>query len=252
MRRRLLPPLTLAALVVPLVPAAAAPAAQLGQRPLERGDRGTDVKDLQRTLTKLRAGRLAADGAYGARTASAVRRYERRQRLAVDGRVSIGQIRGILKRAGRPMPAPAPAEEQAPARTPRVAGGDVFPVQGKVTWGDGFGERSGGHDGVDLLADCGTPLVAITGSEVRAVSSHGAAGRYVLLTSPDGSEWVYMHLQRVDVEAGQRLAAGDPVGTVGASGNATACHLHAERWTAPGWQRGGTPEDPEPALRALQ
>ena len=233
------------------LPVASAEAAPLGSRPLDRGDRGSDVRDLQRTLTKLRAGRLAADGAFGARTASAVRRYERRERLHVDGKVSVGQIRGLLRRAGRPTPAPAAAPAPATPRAAASGADGVFPVGGEVRWGDGFGERTGGHDGVDLLADCGTPLVAITRSTVRAVSSDGAAGRYVLLTAEDGSEWVYMHLQDVAVKAGDALPAGGRVGTVGRSGNATACHLHVEHWTAPGWQRGGRATDPEPTLRAL-
>ena len=43
---------------------------------------------------------------------------------------------------------------------------------------------------------------------------------------------------------------GDPIGEVGRTGDASACHLHFEMWGAPGWYTGGAPFDPLPALRA--
>ena len=48
---------------------------------------------------------------------------------------------------------------------------------------------------------------------------------------------------------GQRVETGQPLGVVGDTGSASACHLHFEIWTAPGWYRGGTPIDPLPALK---
>lgn len=237
----------LAAAPTAAVSAADAHAKRLGTRPLERGDRGSDVRELQRALRAVRAARLHVDGAYGRRTRAAVVRYERRERLAVDGRVSTGQARGLLRRAR--MPVPPPVRPAAPVRA--SANGLHFPVAGPVTWGDGFGERKGGHDGVDLMASCGTPLVAVDAGTVRAVRSQEAAGRYVLLARATGEDLVYMHLRDVDVEAGQTVAAGQRLGTVGRTGNATACHLHFEQWSAPGWHRGGAPVDPAPLLRPL-
>jgi murein DD-endopeptidase MepM/ murein hydrolase activator NlpD len=60
-----------------------------------------------------------------------------------------------------------------------------------------------------------------------------------------------MHLQSVAVHAGERVSAGERLGAVGQTGDATTCHLHFERWTAPGWYRGGSPVDPLPLLRRL-
>src|SRR5688500_2404422 len=70
---------------------------------LEPGDRGEAVRILQRTLTELGID-TDVDGAFGPGTQSSVRRYERREELNVDGRVSRGQLRGMLRRIGEAMP----------------------------------------------------------------------------------------------------------------------------------------------------
>jgi len=76
--------------------------AGLGDRELRQGSRGSDVRALQRLLT--RAGfRTRPDGVYGRGTARIVRRAERELGLRVDGRISRGDVRRIrtaLTRAG--------------------------------------------------------------------------------------------------------------------------------------------------------
>lgn len=251
--RRLAPAaLAAAGLALLAAPGADARTARLGDRALERGDRGADVRELQRTLRRLGL-RTAVDGAYGRQTASRVRSYERRVRIARDGRVSTGQARGMRKRAGLPFAGDPAAAQRAPAESRRAAvEGGVFPVQGQVRWGDGFGERGGRHQGIDLMADCGTPLVSPVAGRVVNVKTHSNAGHYVVIRSATtGEEHVLMHLaRRSSVPQGTDVAAGQQVGEVGRTGNASACHLHFEIWTAPGWYRGGDPRDPEPDLRA--
>ncbi len=53
---------------------------------------------------------------------------------------------------------------------------------------------------------------------------------------------VYGHLDRIDVKYGQTVCQGDPIGTVGATGNATTCHLHYEV------RDNGVAQDPEAYL----
>jgi murein DD-endopeptidase MepM/ murein hydrolase activator NlpD len=48
---------------------------------------------------------------------------------------------------------------------------------------------------------------------------------------------------------GDPVRTGQPIGIVGDTGNASACHLHFEIWTAPGWYEGGSPIDPYPYLK---
>jgi murein DD-endopeptidase MepM/ murein hydrolase activator NlpD len=58
-----------------------------------------------------------------------------------------------------------------------------------------------------------------------------------------------MHLaQPSPLRAGDQVRTGQPIGLVGDTGDATACHLHFEIWIAPGWYEGGSPIDPLPYL----
>jgi cell wall-associated NlpC family hydrolase len=90
--------------------------AAFGDQPLRRGDRGRDVRTLQRWLGYVGFA-TTVDGVFGPRTARAVRRYERREDLRVDGRVSRPQARGLRKRAQRAFAAFQPQTEPDPAPT---------------------------------------------------------------------------------------------------------------------------------------
>jgi murein DD-endopeptidase MepM/ murein hydrolase activator NlpD len=133
----------------------------------------------------------------------------------------------------------------------------VFPIQGPHDLGrtatNSFGGGRG-HQGQDMFADCGTPLVsAADGTVRRAVSGDPAAGNHVVVEdAEDGAEYVYMHLQSPPRQrAGEHVEAGERLGEVGRSGNAWGCHLHFELWSPPGWQRGEV-RDPLPFLRRVR
>ena len=129
-----------------------------------------------------------------------------------------------------------------------------FPVDGPHTYGDPFGEpRSGGrvHEGQDLPAACGTPLLAARGGRVQARGySDALYGYWVLI---DGlatrRDYFYAHLQApTPLAEGERVHTGTPVGAVGKTGNARSefCQLHFELWPH-GYHHGG-PQDPAPEL----
>jgi murein DD-endopeptidase MepM/ murein hydrolase activator NlpD len=241
----------LVAAVVAAVPAVPAGAADLGDRSLERGDRGDDVRELQELLTDLDL-RTEANGTFGADTVAHVKSYERREDLPVDGRVSPGQARGMQRRAAGADDAVSPTDPVTrPPADPAPAAAPTYPIDGAHTYGDGFGDR-GGHKGQDIMADCGLSLRAVKDVTVRRVATEAAAGRYVVLHDGDsGEDYVYMHMSAVDVAVGDTPRAGDKVGDVGQTGDATACHLHFEEWTAPGWYAGGHAKDPLELLRSL-
>lgn len=138
------------------------------------------------------------------------------------------------------VPAPTtstttPAPTTTTTTVPPPAGDLVCPVQGphhfRDTWGD---PRSGGrtHQGVDMMADRGTPLVAIEGGTVGRLADGGLGGITVWLIGDSGTEYYYAHLDgwAPGLAQGQRVERADPLGTVGSTGNAPDAwpHLHFE------------------------
>jgi len=142
----------------------------------------------------------------------------------------------------------------------RVPVAGRFPVAGPFTWGGAdarFGApRAGGrrHQGQDLIAAEGIPLVAPSGGTVKTVQYQAAgAGHYVVLTaSGENRDYVFMHLKTgsITVTRGQTVRTGQVIGQVGNTGRSFGAHLHFEVWTGGGWYSGGKPIDPLPLLRA--
>jgi hypothetical protein len=130
----------------------------------------------------------------------------------------------------------------------------VFPIAGPHTYGDPFGAQRAGHvhQGQDVMAACGTPLVAVHAAKVKFVGRQSLAGNYIVISSDDGTaDYAYMHLRdKALVAKGDTVATGQTIGYVGRTGDATACHLHFELWPAPGWYTGGEAVDPAPSLKA--
>jgi len=99
--------------------------------------------------------------------------------------------------------------------------------------GTGFGARRiinglrrSPHAGVDYSAEAGTPVVAANGGKVALVGEMFFPGRLVVIDHGLGLFTLYFHLERVDIEEGERVERGQPIGTVGATGRATGPHLH--------------------------
>ncbi len=96
----------------------------------------------------------------------------------------------------------------------------------------GFGDAgsrwaAGEHTGLDFAAPVGTPVVAVASGTVT-VEQPDWAGNLVRIDHGGGVETWYAHLSRVDVTTGQEIGQGDQLGLVGALGNTSGPHLHAE------------------------
>lgn len=112
-----------------------------------------------------------------------------------------------------------------------------FPLAGDLcTKTSGYGWRTdpmGGsgsdfHLGNDLAAAEGTAILAAADGVVRYAGTHASYGNYVRLLHSNGDETLYAHLQYLFVRTGQRVSAGELLGTVGDTGNTTGPHLHFE------------------------
>lgn len=132
----------------------------------------------------------------------------------------------------------------------------AFPVPGPHNFGGAdarFGAPRSGHthQGQDIPAACGQKEVVDESGDVKvnAYQASGAGYYVVIHGRVTGTDSVYMHLQQPSwAPAGTAVYAGQQIGRVGATGDAEGCHLHFERWTAPGWFSGGAPYDPLPEL----
>jgi murein DD-endopeptidase MepM/ murein hydrolase activator NlpD len=224
---------------------------RFGQRPLKPGMRGRDVRALQRNLTRLKQP-TRTDGHYGKLTWNKVQALERRRRWKVDGIVQRRQAKRIKGQVAKQR-----ARKRARKRAEVIvaSGGYVFPVGDPHNFGGAearFGARRSGHthQGQDVFAPCGTPLYSAQAGTltVNAYQASGA-GYYMVIRGVDGTDTVYMHMKKRSWAApGTPTYAGQQMGRVGESGNASGCHLHFEHWAAPGWYAGGYPYDPLPEL----
>jgi murein DD-endopeptidase MepM/ murein hydrolase activator NlpD len=112
---------------------------------------------------------------------------------------------------------------------------------------------TGQHRGVDLAAPLGAPVLAATGGEIRFAGPVGSSGLTVSIRAADGRfDTSYLHLATATVRAGQGVAPGDRIGTVGRTGrrSSAAPHLHFGVRDA-GTRRYRDPLDflPPPGLR---
>ncbi len=114
---------------------------------------------------------------------------------------------------------------------PPPAASRVCPVDGAVTFRDSWGEPRGGgrtHKGTDMMAARWTPLVAIEAGYIYQVSWHSAGGLGIYVKGVSGAMWYYAHSQAVadGIGTGTSVVAGQLIGYVGDSGNASVTHLH--------------------------
>jgi murein DD-endopeptidase MepM/ murein hydrolase activator NlpD len=198
---------------------------RLGDRMLQNGNRGWDVAALQFKLAWHGFPSGSFDGDFGSHTDLALRRFQRWAGIGADGVAGPATVRAL----GR-------GRAHVPYRLLR-------PVSAPV--GDRFGPRGNRfHPGLDLPAPYGARVRASRrGRVVKAGWDSGGYGYLVVIRHRRHVRTMYAHLSRIGVHRGERVFAGQRIGRVGASGEATGPHLHFEV------RRRGAAVDPLPALR---
>src|SRR4051812_20306668 len=194
-------------------------------RPLRRGRIGWDVAALQFRLAAHGFPSGTVDGGYGWHTVAAVMRLQRWVGLPADGVAGPATLRALAR-----------------APVPRVPIALRRPVPAPVT--DRFGPRGlRFHAGLDLPARAGTRVRAAAPGRVVFARFEGAGfGNLVTIAHGGGIATRYAHLSRFAVRRGAWVRAGQVIGRVGATGDATGPHLHFEALVR------GANADPLPAL----
>ncbi|MEM6636304.1 MAG: M23 family metallopeptidase [Pseudomonadota bacterium] len=126
---------------------------------------------------------------------------------------------------------------------PRLRADMTLPVNGvlRASFGPQRNSKTGEveqHDGVDWAAPRGTAVRAALAGSVVALDNDPIYGTTVTLSHADGATSFYAHLDATTVASGANVAAGDTIGTVGATGQTDVPHLHFE------FREAGIPVDP--------
>lgn len=135
--------------------------------------------------------------------------------------------------------APAGGQNDAPDAQSSEGDGDVVsPTSGQVT--SPYGARGGGHEGVDIANDMGTPIKAATSGDVIDAGPADGYGQWVRVQHDDGKISIYGHINEAHVSEGDHVDTGQQLATMGSRGNSTGPHLHFEIQ-----QDGGQTIDPQ-------
>lgn len=127
---------------------------------------------------------------------------------------------------GSPLPPPAKRRETSERILVDVRSNFANPAPGA--------RRSQGlhwRNAVDLANSCGSPVVAASGGEVMRADGtgwNGGFGKYIMLSHAGGFVTAYGHLSSILVNPGQQVKQGERIGSIGATGKATGCHVHFE------------------------
>ena len=125
-----------------------------------------------------------------------------------------------------------PGARMNPNELSRILGNlFMYPVQGRIS--SYFGERSDPftgvpnyHNGVDIVNQPGTPILAAMAGAVAEVGFNYNYGNYVILKHAGQYQTLYGHLARSTVGRGQKISQGDKIGELGTTGYSTGPHLH--------------------------
>lgn len=108
-----------------------------------------------------------------------------------------------------------------------------FPAPSYTRISDDYGERvhpvlgvTMFHNGVDMAAPSGSPILAAYDGEVVAAAYSGSMGNYIMIDHGDGLYTIYMHASALYVSKGQTVTKGQNIAAVGSTGRSTGPHLH--------------------------
>ena len=122
-----------------------------------------------------------------------------------------------------------------------------WPVEGSntISLSNPFGARwnPGGqgktvHNGIDIPAERGTPVLAAADGTVTETGFDTERGNYLMIDHGDGLTTLYAACSKVDVNEGDPVKAGTPIAAIGSTGRSTGPHLHFEV------RQDGVPQNP--------
>jgi murein DD-endopeptidase MepM/ murein hydrolase activator NlpD len=111
-----------------------------------------------------------------------------------------------------------------PASATRGSGSFVWPASGRITQ-----RYYNYHKAIDIGAPRGRPVLSSDSGYIASVGwSQYGYGNYIIVDHGNGFQTLYAHLSAILVEAGQSVARGERIGSIGSTGRSTGPHLHFE------------------------
>lgn len=111
----------------------------------------------------------------------------------------------------------------------------IYPLEDSFVISRGYGSsidpfttRIKQHVGIDLVAQEGTPIIAVASGVVSRLENHPIWGVRITLEHKSGFETVYAHVGQALVNKGKKVKKGQVIGKMGLSGLSTGIHLHYE------------------------
>lgn len=149
-----------------------------------------------------------------------------------NGKLRVGEV--IIIPGGKIAPVTTPTKPNKPTvttptknTTVKSTGYFTRPVVGGIRT-----QGIHGHNGIDIAASYGTPILAAGDGYVSLVRGgdgwNGGYGNYVVITHERGIQTLYAHMSDIRVTQGQKISKGQRVGSMGSTGQSTGVHLHFE------------------------
>ena len=154
-------------------------------------------------------------------------------KMADPDRLAVAQR--LVIPGGQPASPPPKPDAVAQSAMSEVLPGFLWPVKGRIS--SGYGHRKHPilkryhfHQGIDIAAPYGMPIVAARDGLVIFSGMKKQAGRVVILEHENGFATVYAHTALNLVEIGETVRAGEKIALIGRSGLTTGAHLYFEVW----------------------
>ena len=187
-----------------------------------------ELESAEATLSAQQAELQGARAERESALASVEAEQHRYEEIAADVRAEIEAQVAAATEESEVVPAAPAAPSPSPA--PESSSGMIWPVEGILS--SGFGPRWGSvHEGIDISAPEGTPIVAAASGTVILMQSEAESGGYGLYTCIDhggGLSTCYAHQSGFATSSGASVSQGQVIGYVGNTGHSYGAHLHFE------------------------
>lgn len=213
--------------------------AQIEARLLETEATLEALADEIEEATRLYEEERAAEAEAAAEVSALIAEYEAQKRAEEEARRRAAEE---AARQQQPQPQQGSGDSSAPAdgsgntgtgnQAPVSTSGFIWPVpcSRRITGRYGEDRSSHFHAGIDIdgYGNDGQPILAAASGTVITSTNSGAYGNYVIIDHGNGYQTVYAHMSSNAVGSGAYVNAGDTIGYLGATGNATGTHCHFE------------------------